>query len=1008
MPIRTIRTMLSSGICAGRIYTRNAALVPRLNVINNVLMKFIRLSLIVGLLIVAARCHTAWGGEVRAKQFLHALQEQGYPDVAVDYLNMLKKNDDLPKELRDTWDLEMSKSLRAAAAEAYNAEEHESLLREAERHLFKFIEEKPDNPQTFEARAMWADFSMDKALKYLRAARSGDDKQKAQLLDDARSTLHEARLRFRQAEEKCQAELSAAPPPPKRPLKRGDREIMSRQEDLKASLLNYRFQDALVDYYLAQTYPDADKQKRKETLQTAAAAFDAVFQTNRMDTAGLLAHMWHGKTKEELGDWQTALDIYDEVLVNAPDPGQSQTDAALQSLFAQVEHFRLQILAKQLPEKFMDEAGQWVREYRKTRVNQTEGFQAIALDLAKAKLSAAENAAVAEKGRLITSAMTLLAEMSKVRSPYQAEAVLLRRQYIKSSGKGAEPESFEEAVALAEAAAMGQQWPEAAANYAVALKLADKENIKDSPRKEAREALVNALYMQARNQFILGKWEECLAAADKIFNEYKDSPAAPMTGSLAVSAALNLYAAAPEDKKTASLERLKKYAKLTEDAWPGKPEADDARMMLAQADLVQGKTDQALAGFEKIDPRSQRYPNAILLAAETYWRRWLAEKEKPEDKRNKNQMDADLDKALKNLDAGVKLQRKKIEPGGPLSRTLIETQLLLAEIKLNQGDAREAAALLQPLFDAVKTSKPEDIDNVAVRIYIGAVRAYLAEENLERAVQVAMFLADSGPDVLNINGALVEVLKMLNAERKRAEAAVAQLAAADNSSAADDARNNLKSISALMNKLLVKMSSRKEFSISASVYFADMCMAAGLPDVARDAYLRVVNRAEKDPAYAKTAGKALARVRAQLVDLLAKTGDYEEAYKQVSQLAADNPRALDLLLTQGRILQSWSERDPSHYKEAADHWARLRNILQGMIKKPPEYFEATYNLAAALLGQAAATDDKAQVAEKTKQAEQLLKSTLVLSPNLSGPEMVDRYNALLKKVSALRQRSASR
>ena len=87
-----------------------------------------------------------------------------------------------------------------------------------------------------------------------------------------------------------------------------------------------------------------------------------------------------------------------------------------------------------------------------------------------------------------------------------------------------------------------------------------------------------------------------------------------------------------------------------EETWPGKPEADDARMMLAQADLVQGKIDQALAGFEKIDPRSQRYPNALLLAAETYWRRWLTEKEKPEEDRNKSQMDADLDKALKNLE----------------------------------------------------------------------------------------------------------------------------------------------------------------------------------------------------------------------------------------------------------------------------------------------------------------------------------------------------------------------
>ncbi len=285
------------------------------------------------------------------------------------------------------------------------------------------------------------------------------------------------------------------------------------------------------------------------------------------------------------------------------------------------------------------------------------------------------------------------------------------------------------------------------------------------------------------------------------------------------------------------------------------------------------------------------------------------------------------------------------------------------------------------------------------------VRAQLALDNPEKAAEIGMLLADWGPDAQNVNLALVEVLKMLNDKRKLAEAAVAGDA---NSSAAGQARAKLKSITDLMDKLLVKMSSRKELSISASVYFADMCMEAGLPDVARETYLRVAERAEKDPAYAKSGGKALMRVRAQLVNLLAKTGDYEQAYKQISQIVLANPRALDLLLTQGRILQSWAQIDHSHYQQAVDHWARLRNTLQGMAKKPPEYFEATYNLADCLYGQAADAKDKSQAAEKAKQAEQLLKSTLILSPNLSGPEMVDKYNDLLKKASALHQRASSR
>ncbi len=78
-------------------------------------MKAARLWAIVCVLIIGGRCGCAYGDEVRPLEFLHALQEQGYGDVAVDYLKTLKEHDEVPKELRETWDLEMSRSLRSGA-----------------------------------------------------------------------------------------------------------------------------------------------------------------------------------------------------------------------------------------------------------------------------------------------------------------------------------------------------------------------------------------------------------------------------------------------------------------------------------------------------------------------------------------------------------------------------------------------------------------------------------------------------------------------------------------------------------------------------------------------------------------------------------------------------------------------------------------------------------------------------------------------------------------------------
>ena len=337
------------------------------------------------------------------------------------------------------------------------------------------------------------------------------------------------------------------------------------------------------------------------------------------------------------------------------------------------------------------------------------------------------------------------------------------------------PASFEEAMALGEAAVIGQQWSEAAANYTLALKLADKDKIGDSLRKEAIDALVNALYTQARSQLISGKWEDCLGTTDKIFKEYKDSPAAPMAGSLAVSAALNLYAAAPEGKKTAALERLKKYARLTEEAWPGKPEADDARMMLAQADLVQGKIDEALAGFEKIDPRSERYPNALLLAAETYFRRWLAEKEKPENSQKQGPNGRRPGPCAEESERQPETAREKNRARRAALQIARSRPNCCWPKSSSTGRCRRGGGLVAtPGRCGHGLANPKKSITSIVRIYAGAVRAYLALDNPEKAAEIGMLLADWGPDVQNVNAALVEVVKMLNDKRKLAEAASRQ------------------------------------------------------------------------------------------------------------------------------------------------------------------------------------------------------------------------------------------
>ena len=63
--------------------------------------------------------------------------------MAVDYLEILGKRPDLPADIREMLDLEMSKSLKAAAADAFDPREKEQLIEQSHEHLAKFIREIP-------------------------------------------------------------------------------------------------------------------------------------------------------------------------------------------------------------------------------------------------------------------------------------------------------------------------------------------------------------------------------------------------------------------------------------------------------------------------------------------------------------------------------------------------------------------------------------------------------------------------------------------------------------------------------------------------------------------------------------------------------------------------------------------------------------------------------------------------------------------------------------------------
>ena len=243
---------------------------------------------------IAAIGHSARAQESSVK-FLRRLQENGYGDMAVEYLQILQNRSQVPKEIAGSWDLEMSKSLQLAATAAFDSAEYERLMDQSQTHLAKFLKENPDHPEAVAAMALMSEFPVKRALQLIRTAKTTEDpEQKTALLVEARQTLTDLRGRFQQAVEQYAATLAE---PALRP-KKSNRAADARQ-DAESNIREALFQSALIDYYLAQSHLDPKSREHLGGLAKAGKEFDALYQANRTNVTGIYAHMWHGKAAEE-------------------------------------------------------------------------------------------------------------------------------------------------------------------------------------------------------------------------------------------------------------------------------------------------------------------------------------------------------------------------------------------------------------------------------------------------------------------------------------------------------------------------------------------------------------------------------------------------------------------------------------------------------------------------------------------------------------------------------------
>ena len=945
-------------------------------------MKLARTLFVATLVISTVAClRTATAAEDPI-EFLHALQDNGYGDVAVDYLESIKDQPKAPKEVMELWDLEMSRSLRAAARAAYNADDLKKSMEKSETYLTKFLKEKPNHPEAIRAGAWRADTLGQEAVQDLRRAKDLKDKtQQEAAMTKVRTTLQEVRPFFVKAAESTKKTLDKTPAKSR------------KRPELESQLIENKLKIAIADFFITQTYTDPKSPERSKGLADAAKAFDAIYQANRATIFGMQAHFLHGRTSQEDGNYEMAQSIYEEVLASP------ETEMGVASLLAEVEQFYLQCLARKGIKDYFREAIEW-RAQHKSIADKVIGYQAISFELAKNYLTAAEKANAADKKTFTNEAIKILTELGRLAGPYKQDAIKLRLQY---KGEGAEV-GFDEAIVLADEQAQRKQWMEAAEQYRGALKVASKSTKKEKI-DNVRNAIAGCYYNKACEDFRKGKVDDTAKALKLISTEFRDTEMAPMAVALSLNVAMNQYATTTEGNdeaaKKAALKEVTDTAKLLKDTWPNRPEADAARLALGRLKIFSDQIDEAAKIFKEMNPKSEHYGTALYLTGYTYWRSYKTEKRQADEKPEK-----DAKKAAEAKQKRDEMRTKAITAirtacesmkGLPLvdnkpPRLLTDSQLLLGEMMLESEDPKAAAALFQPLIDEAKKSA-KSLDPPTLQAFNGAVQAYMQLNEMDKAATSIEGLLKLGPDATGVNTALLGFAKRLESEWVKADTAATQSLGAK----AEQAKTNRDSYGKLLRSILTNLAERQKVSNAGRVWVAQKCAQFDMPDQAEKLANSLLDAIDNDANVANEIGKATARLRTLLISIQRKNQKFAEANAQVDKLIADNPKALELLMEKGWILQAWSEKDSANYAKAVLHWEKLRRSLERMKKKLPDFYTVTYNEALCLYKWAQKDGDK----ENVKKGLQLLKPLLMLDPKLNGPDTVARFRALVDQLESL-------
>lgn len=991
-----------------------------------------------------------------AQAFLDALRERGYFDTALDYIEWLRTSPLCPGRMKESLDYEAAMTNLTASLATQDPKYRIEYLDKARQQFEDFLQQHPLDPKSPDARLQLGNVLVERAkIKREQSAKPNvAAEEKKKLIEEARKLLEQARQVFGELDRYFTEEHAKFPKviDPKR-----TKEIEARDE-VRKHMVNARLCLATVEYEIAQTYPRGSKEYQ-EQMFTAARKFHDLYEKYNTWLAGIYALYWEARCYKEIGDTkslETAQNICKE-LANQPDDPRPFRDIKNKSLILQLEMLQ----DKKDMKAVLEKAEEWIQSARGDEESSPEGLtiRFYAAEAARALMQEKKE----KDPKLYNQVRDYYRFVSRFDGPHQMTARLRLREL--TEGQGVQVSTYEEArdygkaalddlqaadLELRLAAGQGDLDPkkkeeleerirtaqqEAKSYFVQALQLAAA--LPPERRKELLDELNTLRYYLAYLNYLSDDLYEAAILGEFLARKYPNSGGARPGAKIAMAAWVKLRSQVPKEAdRSFETVRMTSLAEYIAGRWSGAVEAEDAMIMLLRSAVADQDTKKALEYLARLPANSSKKSEAEVLVGQALWSAYIRSGRLPEDQRPKpEELDQMREQAQKYLEQGIEGLRKQLTDQTPVDYTLASAVLSLAQIYVETGQSDKALAkLTDPQIGPVTLVEANhpvcERGNFRAEAYKAALRAYVAEKQLEKAEQTMDALeklmasdqegaAKLTQIYISLGLELEQQLNRLRQERKE-----------------DQAQQVLSGFELFLNRI----AERPGNTFNSLYWVAETLQSLGAgfdpgtrippPDSkkyyekAAAAYQKILEEVEEGKLEAPEGAHIGLQLR--LAKCLRRLGQYKEALKWITLVLTEKPMMVDAQVEAAYICQAWGAEEPKYYihairgglkakgKDGKEFilpiwgWGKMARMVQPRMSSDSTFrnifHEARYNLALCRF-EYAKTLSGEQRANVLKQAEEDIMIVWRLIPDMGGQEWLEKYNDLLKRIQQTQGKS---